>query len=107
MSVFHPDPTCFELSNLWVTTGYCQSYIPPFSTKPADYKSSLRCPTVMLGPLLNSNNDDSSCYQSNAYARPPQTAVYTACPEGMTSAGEASYYGGEGMTTAATYCCPT
>jgi len=107
MAVFHPDPTCFAPSNLWVSTGYCASYIPPFSTKPADFKSAFPCPYVMLGPLQNHNNDDSNCYQNNDYHRPPITTAWAACADGMTSAGEAAESRDTGLTMSVTYCCPT
>ncbi|KAK4148463.1 hypothetical protein C8A00DRAFT_19712 [Chaetomidium leptoderma] len=108
-TTFRPDPTCFAPSNLWLGAGFgCETYYPPFSSRPTEVVALPDCPLTQLGRPGNGNWDD-LCYQDNWISTGSTIAsetAYSACPEGMTGARTVttSY---SGIVVERTACCPT
>ncbi|KAK3291608.1 uncharacterized protein B0H64DRAFT_409532 [Chaetomium fimeti] len=110
-TIFRPDPTCFAPSNLWLNQKPrwgCDTYYPPFGPRPTEILPSLACDFPVLGRPQFYGFED-LCYQSNDIttgATIYHSTAYSACPKGMTGA-ETRTGVANGITIAATVCCPT
>ena len=103
-TAFSPGPTCLASADLWLhvlpgTDGYaCNTYYPPFSSKPPNAVQVGNCPYTLLGPSGSGKINDPSCYQ---------TSASTDCPGGMTAAEVGTTLWLDGITKVVTTCCPT
>ncbi|KAL2166623.1 hypothetical protein VTG60DRAFT_2442 [Thermothelomyces hinnuleus] len=90
-TIFLPDPTCYAASNLWldIATGWkCNTYYPPFASRPTEILPPLVCVNAELGHPGNGNFDD-LFHQYNwvtTGATIYSNTAYSDCPEGMTGA---------------------
>jgi hypothetical protein len=110
-TTFHPDPTCFAPSNLWLDVSGgnygCGTYYPPFSPRPTEIVIAPECPFTRLG---RRNWNDLQCDQNNWVATGSNIyseTAYSACPDGMTGVATDTSTRGDGITVVLTACCPT
>ncbi|KAJ0122136.1 hypothetical protein J7T55_002648 [Diaporthe amygdali] len=104
-TIFEPDPTCFEPSNLWLSSIPCSTEYPAFESKPDITLTSLTCPITLLGPPRTIGIDDYSCYPYNIYTT--GGTAWSDCPMSMTPAMETTSEWPNGIKVAETWCCPS
>ncbi|KAL2140124.1 hypothetical protein VTI28DRAFT_4239 [Corynascus sepedonium] len=106
----HLDPSCYAPSNLWLDVrpgGYgCNTYYPPFSSRPTNAVTIKDCPFVRLGPPFAEVNTNPAASSCSPYGTDIATA-YSDCPEGFTGADTKTTSWLDGITIVGTTCCPS